>query len=291
MLSVREKNTPTRSRWSALAAPLIWAVALSVAGCASVEKRLSPSLFRDWVPEQAVLPTVETNGQKLTVHNVRNCKYFANDVYMVDYYDKTVDLSRVRGVDYIVVPFEGAPALAHVFLSFQIEGPDGKPDHLAVSVETRKEKDEKYNPVKGSINQYELIYVVADERDVIQYRTVYNGEQVYLYHTTASPEASQALFTDVMNRVNLLAQRPEFYDTLTNNCTSNIVHHVNRIKPSRIVADYRALLPGYSDRLAYDEGLIERHGTFEQTKELAYINPIAQRYAGRDDFSELIRQR
>lgn len=291
MLSVRAKNTPSRSRWSALAAPLIWAVALSVAGCASVEKRLSPSLFRDWVPEQAVLPTVQTNGQQLTVHNVRNCKYFANDVYMVDYYDKTVDLSRVRGVDYIVVPFEGAPALAHVFLSFQIEGPDGKPDHLAVSVETRKEKDEKYNPVKGSINQYELIYVVADERDVIQYRTVYNGEQVYLYHTTASPEASQALFTDVMNRVNLLAQRPEFYDTLTNNCTSNIVHHVNRIKPSRIVADYRALLPGYSDRLAYDEGLIERHGTFEQTKELAYINPIAQRYAGREDFSELIRQR
>lgn len=288
---MRAKNTPSRSRWSALAAPLIWAVALSVAGCASVEKRLSPSLFRDWVPEQAVLPTVQTNGQQLTVHNVRNCKYFANDVYMVDYYDKTVDLSRVRGVDYIVVPFEGAPALAHVFLSFQIEGPDGKPDHLAVSVETRKEKDEKYNPVKGSINQYELIYVVADERDVIQYRTVYNGEQVYLYHTTASPEASQALFTDVMNRVNLLAQRPEFYDTLTNNCTSNIVHHVNRIKPSRIVADYRALLPGYSDRLAYDEGLIERHGTFEQTKELAYINPIAQRYAGREDFSELIRQR
>ena len=288
---MRAKNTPSRSRWSALAAPLIWAIALSVAGCASVEKRLSPSLFRDWVPEQAVLPTVQTNGQQLTVHNVRNCKYFANDVYMVDYYDKTVDLSRVRGVDYIVVPFEGAPALAHVFLSFQIEGPDGKPDHLAVSVETRKEKDEKYNPVKGSINQYELIYVVADERDVIQYRTVYNGEQVYLYHTTASPEASQALFTDVMNRVNLLAQRPEFYDTLTNNCTSNIVHHVNRIKPSRIVADYRALLPGYSDRLAYDEGLIERHGTFEQTKELAYINPIAQRYAGREDFSELIRQR
>jgi hypothetical protein len=264
---------------------------LVLTGCASVEKRLAPSHFRDWVPEQALLPTVELSGNQAIVHNVRNCKYFANDVYMVDYYDKTIDLNRVRGVDYIVVPFEGMPALAHVFLSFQIDGPDGKPEHLAVSVETRKERNEKYNPVKGSINQYELIYVVADERDVIQYRTVYNGEQVYLYRTTASPEAAQSLFVDVLNRVNLLAQRPEFYDTLTNNCTSNIVRHVNRIKPSRIVADYRALLPGYSDRLAYDEGLIERHGTFEQTKELAYINPLAQRYAGRDDFSELIRRR
>ena len=89
-----------------------------------------------------MLPTVEFNGQQATVRNVRNCKYFSNDVYMVDYYDKTFDLNRVRGVDYIVVPFDGAPALAHVMLSFQIDDPDGKPEHLAVSVETRKERDE-----------------------------------------------------------------------------------------------------------------------------------------------------
>jgi len=260
-------------------------------GCRNVEKRLAPSQFRDWVPEQAVLPTVDLHGAQATVHNVRNCKYFDNDVYMVDYYDKTIDLNRVRGVDYIVVPFDGAPALAHVMLSFQLDGPDGKPDHLAVSVETRKEKSEKYNPLTGSLNQYELIYVVADERDVIQFRSVYNGEHVYLYHTTASPQASRELLVDVLGRVNQLALRPEFYDTLTNNCTSNIVRHVNRIRPNRIVTDYRALLPGLSDQLAYDEGLIERHGTFEETKAAAYVNPLAQRYAGRDDFSELIRKR
>lgn len=263
----------------------------ALVGCTSVEKRLAPSQFREWTPEQAVLPTVDFKGDQATVHNVRNCKYFSNDVFLVDYYDKPIDLSRVRGVDYIVVPFDGAPALAHVMLSFQLDGADGKPEHLAVSVETRKERDEKYNPLKGSLNQYEIIYVVADERDVIQFRTVYNGEHVYLYHTTATPEASRALLVDVLNRVNDLAARPEFYDTLTNNCTSNIVRHVNRIKPNRIVADYRSLLPGLSDQLAYDEGLIERHGTFAETRELAYVNPLAQRYAGREDFSELIRQR
>ncbi len=267
----------------------LWLILLS--GCASVEKRLAPSQFRDWTAEQAVLPTADFRGDQVTVHNVRNCKYFANDVFMVDYYDKPIDLSRVRGVDYIVVPFDGAPALAHVMLSFQIDGAEGKPEHLAVSVETRKEREEKYNPLKGSFNQYEIIYVVADERDVIQFRTVYNGEHVYLYHTTATPEASQALLKDVLQRVNDLAARPEFYDTLTNNCTSNIVRHVNRIKPNRIVADYRSLLPGLSDQLAYDEGLIERHGTFEETKALAYVNPLAQRYAGREDFSELIRRK
>jgi hypothetical protein len=126
---------------------------------------------------------------------------------------------------------------------------------------------------------------------VIQYRTNYNGEDVYLYHTVASPEASKALLADVLGRVNQLSVTPEFYDTLTNNCTSNIVKHVNRIKPNRIVADYRVLLPGYSDSLAYDEGLIERHGTFPETKQQAYINPLALRFAGREDFSEMIRQR
>jgi hypothetical protein len=264
---------------------------LLFAGCASVDKRIAPSHFRDWVPEQAVLPTADFHRNEATVHNVRNCKYFANDVYMVDYYDKKIDLSRVRGVDYIVVPFDGMPALAHVMLSFELIGANGQPEHLAVSVETRKERAEKYNPVKGSLNQYELIYVLADERDVIQFRTVYNNEQVYLYHTVASPEESRELLVDVLERVNHLAKKPEFYDTLTNNCTSNIVKHINHIKPRRIRADVRTLLPGYSDQLAFEEGLIEPHGTFEQTRELAHVNPLAQRYAGRDDFSELIRRR
>jgi hypothetical protein len=91
--------------------------------------------------------------------------------------------------------------------------------------------------------------------------------------------------------VNQLAKEPEFYDTLLNNCTTNIVQHINRIKPDRIVADVRVLLPGYSDGLAYDEGLIERRGTFLETKQQAYINPKAQRYAGREDFSQMIRRR
>jgi hypothetical protein len=262
-----------------------------VAGCTSVEKRIAPSNFRDWRPEQSVVPHAEFQGEQVTVHNVRNCKYFANDVYMVDYYDKTIDLNRVEGVDFIVVPFKGTPALAHVMISFQIANPDGTRDHLAVSVETRKERDENYNPVKGSTNAYELMYVVADERDVIQYRTNYNNEDVYLYHTVATPEASKALLVDVLTRANQVAKQPEFYDTLLNNCTSNIVRHVNRIKPNRIVADYRVLLPGYSDALAYDEGLIEHHGTFPETKQQAYVNPAALRYAGREDFSEMIRRR
>jgi hypothetical protein len=193
-------------------------------------------------------------------------------------------------VDFIVVPFDGFPALAHTMLSFEIARADGMSDFLAVSVETRKEKNERYNPVKGSARQYELMYVLADERDVLQLRANFNRESVFLYHTTAAPEAARRLLVDVLGRVNQLAKKPEFYDTLTNNCTSNLVRHVNRIKPNRIVADVRVLLPGYSDQLAYDEGLIERRGTFLETRQRAYINAKAQRFAGREDFSQLIRR-
>ena len=94
----------------------------------------------------------------------------------------------------------------------------------------------------------------------------------------------------MLGRVNELAKKPEFYDTLTNNCTTNIVRHINRIRPNRITYDVRMLLPGYSDELAFDQGLIVPHGTFEQTKQRAYINPLAERYADREDFSELIRR-
>src|SRR4051794_31566094 len=175
MLTLRESMAPPANSLNVihflrqLAVPTM--LCALVVGCANVEKRITPSNFRDWRPEQAVLPYAEVNGNQLTVHNVRNCKYFANDVYMVDYNDKSIDLSRVEGVDFIVIPFKATPALAHVMVSFEIANPDGTREHLAVSVETRKERDENYNPVKGSAHQYELMYVVADERDVIQYRT------------------------------------------------------------------------------------------------------------------------
>jgi len=262
-----------------------------LAGCRSVEKRIAPSNFRDWTPEQAVVPNADVRGNNVTIHNVRNCRYFANDVYLVDYYDKTFDFNSVRSVDFIVAPFTGMPALAHTMLSFKILGPDGKPDYLAVSVETRKERTETYSPVKGSARQYELIYVLADERDVIQYRTNFSGQDVYVYQTTASPQAARMLLADVLDRVNHLAKEPEFYDTLTNNCTTNIVGHINRIRPNRVFVDVRVLLPGYSDELAYDQGLIARRGTFLETKQQAYVNPLAHRYAGREDFSEMIRRR
>jgi hypothetical protein len=287
----RSANARRSLYFCAHSARVACVVLVAFAGCRSVEKRVTPSNFRDWTPEQAVTPWADMRGSKVTIHNIRNCRYFANDVYLVDYYDKSIDLNSIRGVDFIVAPFRETPALAHTMLSFRIVDSDGRSDYLALSVETRKERTESYNPVKGSARQYELIYVLADEQDVIQYRTNYSGQDVYVYQTTASPQAAREIFEDVLNRVNQLAKQPEFYDTLTNNCTTNIVDHINRIRPNRVFADLRVLLPGYSDELAYEQGLIARHGTFAETKQRAYVNPLANQYAGRDDFSEMIRRR
>ena len=284
-LNARPRRICARAAWFAL-----WLV-VAAAGCRSVEKTIAPSNFRDWRPEQAVLPYAERHGNLVTVHNVRDCQYFSDDLFVVEYDDRTYDLAQVRGVDFLMVPFDTNPSLAHTMLSFEFARPDGRSDHLAVSVETRKEKDENYAAWKGSARQYELMYVVADEEDVIRVRTNFRGEDVYLYHSTATPEAARELFVDVMGRVNELASRPEFYDTLTNNCTTNIVRHINRIRPNRIAYDVRVLLPGYSDELAYEEGLIEPHGTFDETKARAHINELAQRCPEGQDFSQAIRRR
>lgn len=249
-------------------------------------KSLKPSNDRDWVPEQAVLATAEVHGNQVIVHNVRDCRWRSFDDFTVSHYDKTFDLDRLTAVDFVVVPFNETPSLGHTMLSFCFDDKD----YLAVSVEIRKERGEAFNPVNGFFQQYEIIYVLASEQDVIQRRVNCDLSDVFLYRSTATPAQARELFLDVMQRVNKLAVEPEFYDTLTNNCTTNIRNHINHLKPNEIPYDYRVLLPGYSDRLAYDLGLIEHHGSYDETRQRARIN--YQAYLNRDDpaFSRAIRR-
>lgn len=262
-----------------------WSLALIVflGGCAS----LKPSNYRDWSPDQAVLPYAETLGNRVTVHNVRDFTYLDQDSYVVHYYDKTYDLDKAQSVDFIVVPFRGSPTLAHTMLSFGFAGGE----YLALSVEIRKERGEQYSPLKGVMRQYELMYVLADERDVVKLRTQYRKDDVFLYPTRATPEQARALLVDVLDRVNQLHEKPEFYNTLTNNCTTNLMQHVNRLHPHTVPYNLEVLLPGLSDQLAYDRGLLRSDGSFEQTKSRALVTPVAQRYADSPEFSARIRDR
>lgn len=245
-----------------------------------------PSNHRDWSPDLAKLARADLQGPLVHVHNIRNCDYRSEKDYSVRYYDKTFNLDELNSVWFVVVPFPESPNLAHTMLSFGF----ADRDYLAVSVEIRREKGETYAPLKGSLNQFELMYVVGDERDLVALRSNHRLNEVYMYRSTATAEKARELFLDVMERVNQLEEKPEYYNTFTNNCTTNIMRHINRIAPNAVPYDYHVLLPGLSDRYAYELGLIASRGSFEATKEAARVNELAYRYRESPDFSQLIRR-
>ncbi|HET9234888.1 MAG TPA: DUF4105 domain-containing protein, partial [Candidatus Eisenbacteria bacterium] len=138
--------------------------------------------------------------------------------------------------------------------------------------------------------QYELTYVVGDERDLIQLRTNHRRDPVYLYPVRASRERIREMFVTMLQRANHLREHPEYYNTLTNSCTTNIVRHINELIPGRVPWSYKVLLPGYSDELAYDLGLIDTDLPFPEAKQRYRIDDDALRAEGREDFSEQIRR-
>jgi len=244
-----------------------------------------PSNNRDWIPELRVLASATLDGERLHVKNVRNAEFFSYRDCLVDYYDRTYDLSQLQSVDFIMIPFNETRALAHTLLSFGF----ANGDYLGVSVEVRLERGESYSPTLGLFGQFELIYVVADERDLIRVRTEYRNVDVLVYRTKATPDQARRLLVDVMRRVNKLHDEPEYYDTLTNNCTTNIVRHINTLAPGSVPTDYRVLLPGFADNLAYELGLIDNSRPFAEVKQRARVNDLALRYKDDPHFSQRIR--
>ncbi|QDU25151.1 hypothetical protein ETAA8_02130 [Anatilimnocola aggregata] len=240
---------------------------------------------RNWIIEHRVLADAKMAGDQITIHNVRDAEFFTYRDCVVDYYDKTFKLGDVQNVDYLVVPFNEQRALAHTMLSFGLA--DG--DRVGVSVEVRLEQGEEYHPATGLLGQFELIYVVASERDLIRVRTEHRKCDVYAYRGNSTPEQTQALLVDILRRVNQLRTKPELYDSISNNCTTNIVQHINKLAPGKIPQDYRVLLPGFSDQLAYELKLIDTTLPFEETKRRARVNDLALKYRDDPNFSARIR--
>lgn len=244
----------------------------------------TPALERAWSLDQRVLPSAVITGDAVTIYNVRNFSYVTKDEYTPYYEDRTYRLSDLERVDYIVESFGGVGA-AHTFLSFGFT--DGT--QVAISAEIRKEEGEEFSPWLGMLRRYELMYVIADERDVLRLRTNYRNNPVYLYPVAASTTAMQALFVSMLDRANALSKSPEFYNTLTNTCTTNIAWHINQIAPGRIPFDPRLLLPRYSDRLAYESGLLATKRPLSELRESHQINAAALKYANDPLFSQKIR--
>jgi hypothetical protein len=269
-----------RARWrAAIGFALAFALVLVVWGSAT------PSNDRDWQPEVAVLPYATIDGDRVTVHNIRNFDYRTESDFTPAYYDRTFDLRRLDRVDLIAVYWMG-PAIAHLFLSFGF----GE-DHLAISIETRKERNEQYSSIAGFFRQYELFYVVADERDVIRVRTNYRKsppEDVYLFRAVGAIENGRRIFLDYMRNINALREQPRFYNTLTTNCTTMILAHAS-VNPGHVPLSWKVLLSGYAPEYVYDMGRFDRRLPFPELKRRAHVNATAQAADQAPDFSKRIR--
>ncbi len=266
---------------------ILWLIALGVVAYVALIIVVRPSNGRDWALDQAVLPYAEINGNKVAVHNIRNFSYTSTHDYTPNYYDKTFDLDKIKNVYFVVEPFSGYVGAAHTFLSFEFEGDQ----FVSISVEIRKEKGESFSAVKGVLRQYELTYVIADERDVVKLRSNYRHDKVFVYPIKTTPEKMRAVFLSMIERANKLKAEPEFYNTLFSNCTTNIAKHVNQISPKRVPWNITFLLPADADKYVYDLGLIDNTLPFEETRTAHFINDIALKYADSPDFSLKIRGR
>ncbi len=269
-----------RTRW-----PAALGFALAFALVLVVWQSATPSNDRDWQPEVAVLPYASIDGDRVTVHNIRNFDYRTETDFTPAYYDRTFDLRRLDRVDLVAVYWMG-PAIAHLFLTFGFGD-----DHLAISIEARKDRTKPYTTIPGFFRQYELVYIVADERDVIRVRTNYRKsppEEVYLFHLIAPIENGRRVFLDYMRDINALRERPRFYNTLTTNCTTMILAHA-AVNPGHIPYSWKVLLSGYAPEYVYDMGRLNRSLPFEELKRRVHINARAQAADKAPDFSRRIR--
>ncbi|MDR0390294.1 MAG: DUF4105 domain-containing protein, partial [Planctomycetaceae bacterium] len=251
-------------------------------------REITPLNNRNWSPNHSVLQTAEFNNNFVTINNVRYSKYNSSDNYQTRYYNATFDLNQIRTIDLIVVPLKGLPSIAHIESSFGFA--DGK--HVLMSITARYEEGEMFDPIASALRQFELIYVFADERDVLQLDSQINKNEVYLYRLNFTPDEVRVMFVDALQRANKLAQKPEFYHPIRNSCVTNLIDHINKGRPKAIPTSYKTLLPGMISKYVFDLKLVDTNETdFKVVKENAKINWLVERFGDLEYFSAGIRNK
>lgn len=244
----------------------------------------------DWQAALAVLSTAEFKGDVVTVKNIRNFRYNGSEEeadVIPAYHDKTYDLNKLSRVWFVADPFKENDLAAHTFLSFEFS--DG--EYLSITIEARKLKGQKYGLIKGAFRTYPLMYIAADERDTIHARTNIRKDRVFLYPVRTTPEKGRALLVDMLEEMNGLAVKPQWYNTIWANCTSRIAFHINRVTPGRIPSlNVASFVTGFADRFAFDHGLIDSDLSFEKTRERFEITEKARSIELDADYSKHIRE-
>lgn len=244
---------------------------------------IPPSHDREWRAEVAVMPRARIEGDHVELTGVRNFEYASERDFTPHYETRHVELSHLTGADFYISYWMPGP-VGHTFLSFTF---DNAPP-VSISIEARPEAHEGFSPLGSLFKQFELIYVVGDERDIVGVRTNHRGEDVYLYRIASSPEHARALFLIYLARINALADHPEHYHLLSNNCTINIVRYT-RAAGRPLAFDVRHYLNGLADRYLYDLGVLNSSLPFDELRRRSHINDVAQASDGDPAFAARIR--
>ena len=253
---------------------------------------LAPTNTRPWQTDVAELPFAERHADLVTIHNVRNFVYRTETDYTPRWETRTVDLARLQGVDLFLTHW-GSPLIAHAIVSFQFRDTLANDTYLAMSIEQRKAIGQSYSTVRGFFRQYELIYLAADERDVVRLRTNYRtGEYVRLYHTLTNPADARRLFLQYPDWMERLRTNPQWYNALTDNCTSSVTSYLANNHVGGISRwDWRSLFNGFGDHMLYDDGDLATGGlSFHNLSDQALINPAAKSLGDDPNFSRAIRR-
>lgn len=241
----------------------------------------------EWTPDKKVMPVALVEGDLVTIRNIRAATHFRNENdSRVGYYDRTIKLSDITSLSFVVEPISDFEVAAHTFVSFGFA--DGT--YLAVSVEARWRKGQRFSLLAGLFGKYDLIYIVADETDIFSLRAGVRRHHVFIYPILADASKIREMFSDMMKRANSLRVAPEKFNTLFNNCTTNILVHAEHAGIVDLPFYFYLLLPGYADRAAHRRGLIDTDLPFEEAQREFHSSPRIRKYLDHPEFSRLIRE-
>jgi uncharacterized protein DUF4105 len=238
---------------------------------------------RNWMPEYSRAATATFAGDRVTIHDLRDFEYRKEFDFTPRWVERSVDLAKIESVDFAVSNW-GLADISHTIVSFGFS--DGR--HVAVSIETRREEGEPQTALRSLFKQYELIYVFADERDLIRLRADFRKETVRLFPLRLAPGEARLLFTDMLERANELAARPEYYNMVTQNCTTSLLPHRARIRPWRL-RDLRVLLNGRIDEMLFENGAIDTKLPLEEARARFTVKPGPVDPGTSEEYSRRIR--
>ncbi len=249
---------------------------------------MSPSNDRSWVNDNQRLTNIEINGDKAHIKNVRDFNWRSTKDFDEHWVDMSVDLDKVSKIWFVLEYFSPErKEMAHTILSYEFE--DGT--RLACSIEVRKREGARYHPLKGVFRTYELIYVWGTERDVIGVRSrCRKKSKTHLFEgVVLGPGNERRMLESYIRRTNKLANEPEWYNTITNTCTTNIVNHVNEVYPGRVPWAIGILMPGLSPKMLLRNNLVKASGSVDEAMESSLIDSISEKWDYSTDFGDWIR--